>query len=426
MLGELAVAARPSRSPPSASPTSARPIVVWDRRTGEPLHRAIVWQDRRTAARCDELRDAGHLPLVRDATGLVLDPYFSAHQARVAADRGRRRRPTTDLAFGTIDSWLLWKLTGGARARHRRRRTPAARCCSTSATLAWSAELCDLFGVPMHVLPEVRPSSGRFGVDRRGIGAARRRPDQRHRRRPAGGAVRAGLLRAGHDQEHLRHRFVRADERGRPCPDPVDGLLTTVALGSSADGDRRLRLRGRDLRHRRRGAVAARRARHHRRRAPRSGRWPRSIADTEGVYLVPAFTGLGSPWWDPYARGTIVGITRGTGRAHLARAVVEAMAYQTRDVVDAMTRGVGPPGRALARRRRRVGRWTCCCSCRPTSCRCPSPGRRAGDHRARRGLPRRAWPKACGARPTTSPPTGGSTPSSTPEIDPGRGRRRTY
>src|SRR5262245_11629924 len=136
--------------------------VVWDRRTGEPLHRAIVRQDRRTAARCDELRAAGHLPLVRETTGLVLDPYFSATKLAWLFDEGGVEAGP-DVAFGTIDCWLLWKLTGGE--------VHATDASNASRTLlldirsrAWSADLCEVFGVPAHVLPEVRPSSGRFGV----------------------------------------------------------------------------------------------------------------------------------------------------------------------------------------------------------------------------------------------------------------------
>ena len=226
---------RRAASPPSASPTSARRPWCGTARTGAPVHRAIVWQDRRTAARCDELRDAGHLALVRAHHRPGARPVLLGHQARVAASPRAASSPTTDLAFGTIDSWLLWKLTGGSRAgavhatdvvqrqphdavRHPRRRRGRPSCATCSAC-------------PTHVLPEVRPSSGRFGVTgRRPCRRRRRHPDQRHRRRPAGGAVRPGLLRAGHDQEHLRHRLVRADERGRrPAPSRSTGLLTTVA-----------------------------------------------------------------------------------------------------------------------------------------------------------------------------------------------------
>ena len=154
VLGEVGAAvATPARPVAAIGITDQREtIVAWDRRTGRPLHRAIVWQDRRTAARCDELRDAGHLPLVRSTTGLVLDPYFSATKLEwLFTEGGVDARP--DVAVGTVDSWLLWKLTGGTRARAPTRPTPAARCSSTSGLGRWSPELCDLFGVPLHVLP---------------------------------------------------------------------------------------------------------------------------------------------------------------------------------------------------------------------------------------------------------------------------------
>ncbi len=312
-------------------------VVVWDRRTGRPLHRAIVWQDRRTAARCDALRDAGHLDLVRHTTGLVLDPYFSGTKLEWLLAEGGVEAGA-DLAFGTVDSWVLWNLTGGA--------VHATDPSNASRTLlydirrqAWSDELCDLLGVPASCLPEVLPSSGRFGTTVDGVGV------------PAGIPV-SGI--AGDQQAALFGQacfepgmtkntygtgsFVLMNV-GDTCPDPVEGLLTTVAW-VLADGTTAYALEGaifvtgaaiqwlRDGL----GVIAE---------ASEIGPLAASINDTEGVYLVPAFTGLGSPYWDPYARGTLLGLTRGVGRAHLARAVVEAMAYQTRDVVDAMSAASG-------------------------------------------------------------------------------------
>ena len=330
--------------------------VVWDRRTGEPLHRAIVWQDRRTAARCDAWREAGHLPLVRATTGLVLDPYFSASKlAWLFTDGGID--PTPDVAFGTIDSWLLWNLTGGrtdAGAVHATDVSNAARTLLLDIrTRTWSPELCDLFGVPAHVLPEVRPSSGRFGVTAAsvaGVGA---------------GVPISGI--AGDQQAALFGQacfepgmtkntygtgsFVLMNV-GATCPEPVDGLLTTIAWEipdpAGPPGATQVRyayegaifVTGAAVQWLRDGLdlIAD---------SAEIGPLAASIDDTEGVVLVPAFTGLGSPWWDPYARGTILGITRGTGRAHLARAAVEAMAFQTRDVVEAMSAASGHTIRAL-------------------------------------------------------------------------------
>ncbi len=315
-------------------------VVAWDRATGQPYGRAIVWQDRRTAARCDELAAAGALDLVRERTGLVLDPYFSGTKFEWLLGEGGVP-VADDLALGTIDAWLIWNLTGGEVLRHRRhqrqphdavRHRPAAlgrgaraTCCTCRSTAC----------------PAVVPSSGRVGVTSDRCGAPRRDPDQRHRRRPAGGAVRPGLLRA---RAWPRTRTARAasccSTSAPTCPPPAEGMLTTVAW-TLADGTVAYALEGaifstgsaiqwlRDgLGHHRRG----------RRDRPAGGQRSTTAAASSSC---PAFTGLGSPWWDPYARGTIVGITRGTTRAHLARAVVESMAFQTRDAVEAMVRASG-------------------------------------------------------------------------------------
>ena len=325
-------------------------IVAWDRRTGEPRHRAIVWQDRRTAARCAELTDAGRLPLVRQRTGLVLDPYFSATKVewllRPAPDGGGVEADE-HLAVGTVDAWLLWKLTGGAV--HATEPSNASRTMLFDiGELRWSEELCDLFGVPRSALPEVRPSSGRFGTTDDAAGVP-------------GGIPISGI--AGDQQAALFGQacfepgatkntygtgsFVLMNV-GSECPDPVEGLLTTVgwSLGAVDAASTSYALEGaifstgstvqwlRDGL----GIIDE---------AADTGPLAESVADTGGVVIVPAFTGLGSPWWDPYARGTIVGITRGTSRAHLARAAVEAMVFQTRDVVDAMCEASGREVTAL-------------------------------------------------------------------------------
>ena len=318
-------------------------VVAWNRHTGKPYGTAIVWQDRRTADRCAELREDGHLPLVRETTGLVLDPYFSASkfewlltQRDIAVD--------DHLALGTIDSWLIWNLTGGAV--HATDPTNASRTMLYDIrSLQWSDELCDLFGVPMSALASVLPSSGRFGETADASGC------------PAGIPI-SGV--AGDQQAALIGQacftpgmakntygtgsFVLLNV-GPTCPPPTEGMLTTVAW-QLADGTVAYALEGaifvtgaaiqwlRDGL----GLIES---------AQEIGPLAASAPDSGGVYVVPAFTGLGSPWWDPYARGTIVGITRGTSKGHLARAVVEAMAYQTRDVVDAMTKASGTPLAAL-------------------------------------------------------------------------------
>jgi glycerol kinase len=311
-------------------------VVAWDRRTGRPLHRALVWQDRRTAARCDALKEAGHEPAVRAATGLVLDPYFSATKMEWLLREGGIDPATPGLALGTVDAWVAWNLTGGPDGGvFATDPSNASRTLLYDIrTLAWSGELCDLFGVPLRALPEVRPSSGRIGL----CDPAR-----------AGGlaAPLAGI--AGDQQAALfghacftpgmtkntygTGSFVLMNV-GPNVPPPAEGLLTTVAW-TLADGTTAYALEGavfvtgaaiqwlRDGL----GIIDS---------AAETGALAASVPDTEGVFLVPAFTGMGSPYWDPHARGALLGLTRTVGRAHLARAAVEAMAHQTRDVVEAM------------------------------------------------------------------------------------------
>ena len=317
-------------------------VVAWDRRTGRPRHRAIVWQDRRTADRCRALADEGHLALVRSTTGLVLDPYFSATKLEWLLANGVEA--DEHLALGTIDSWLLWNLTGGEVFA-----TEASNASRTMLfdirRLEWSDELCSLFGVPRSSLPEVRPSSGRFGLtaDTTAVGAGV----------PISGIAgdqQAALFgQACFDAGMTKNTygtgsFVLMNVGPRP-PEPVEGLLTTVAW-TIPDGAGGMRT---DYAYE--GAIFVTGAAVQWLRdglgiisdAAEVGPLAASVPDTGDVYLVPAFTGLGSPHWDPYARGTLVGMTRGTGRAELARAVVEAMAYQTRDAVEAMSRASGQP-----------------------------------------------------------------------------------
>ena len=314
-------------------------IVAWDRRTGRPLHHAIVWQDRRTADRCDELAAAGHLPLVRDRTGLVLDPYFSGTKAAWLLDHGG---VTADehLALGTIDAWLVWNLTGGA---HLTDTTNASRTMLFDIReQRWSTELCDVLGVPIDALPEIRPSSGRFGVTTDDI--------------PVGAGIPVSGI-AGDQQAALFGQacfgpgqtkntygtgsFVLMNV-GTTCPEPVEGLLTTVAWTldqgtgpvTTYAYEGSVFVTGAAIQWLRDGLGIID-------DAAETGPLAASVPDTGGVVFVPALTGLGSPYWDPRARGTIVGLTRGTTRAHLARATVEAIAFQCRDVVDAMASAAG-------------------------------------------------------------------------------------
>ena len=307
-------------------------VVVWDKRTGRPLHRAIVWQDRRTAPRCDDLRDAGHLDLVRSTTGLVLDPYFSGTKLEWLLGEGGVDGTNPDLAFGTVDSWVLWNLTGGAV--HATDPSNASRTLLYDITkLQWSDELCDLLHVPTTCLPEVRPSSGRFGVTADGIPVSGIAGDQQS------ALFGQACFETGMTKNTYGTGSFVLMNVGPDCPPPCEGLLTTVGW-VLADGTTAYALEGAifvtgaAIQWMRDGLGLIE-------EAAEIGPLAATVTDTEGVYLVPAFTGLGSPYWDPYARGTLLGLTRGVGRAHLARAVVEAMAYQTRDVVDAMCQASG-------------------------------------------------------------------------------------
>jgi glycerol kinase len=321
-------------------------VVAWDRRTGNPLHRAIVWQDRRTAERCDALRAEGVEPFVRATTGLVLDPYFSATKAEWLLTEGGVP-VTPDLAIGTIDAWVLGNLTGGPHGG-----VLATEPSNASRTmlfdirsLAWSDELLDRFGVPASALPEVRPSSGRFGTTAAGTGVAPGIPVSGIAGDQQAALFGQACLEAGMTKNTYGTGSFVLMHVGDTCPQPVEGLLTTVAW-TLADGTRAYALEGAifvtgaAVQWLRDGLGIIE-------RADEIAALAASVPDTDGCYLVPAFTGLGSPWWDPYARGTIVGITRGTGRGHLARAVLESISLQTRDVVTAMSEASGHPIRGL-------------------------------------------------------------------------------
>jgi glycerol kinase len=315
-------------------------VVVWDRRTGEPRSRAIVWQDRRTAERCDELRAAGHEPMIRRTTGLVLDPYFSAsklswllHTGGVTVD--------ADLMFGTVDTWLLWRLTGGPDGGvHATDPSNASRTMLYDiAAGEWSDELCALFDVPRACLPEVRPSSGRFGLSAAEHAAGLHVPVSGIAGDQQAALFGQACVAPGMTKNTYGTGSFVLTNVGSALPEPVDGLLTTIAW-SLAPGEVTYAMEGAifvtgaAIQWLRDGLGVIH-------EASEIGPLAASVPDAGGVYVVPAFTGLGSPWWDPYARGTIVGITRGTTRAHLARAVVEAMAFQTADAVEAISHASG-------------------------------------------------------------------------------------
>jgi glycerol kinase len=321
-------------------------VVVWDRATGAPVGRAIVWQDRRTAPLCRELREAGREPWIRERTGLVLDPYFSATKLAWLLEHVpelRRRAEAGDLAAGTIDSWLIWKLTGGRV--HATDPTNASRTLLYAIDrLQWDDELLALFGVPRALLPEVRPSGGSFGeTDPALFGAAI----------PIAGVAgdqQAALFGQGCWAPGLAKNTYGTGaflllHTGQTRVESRRGLLTTVACGPRGEPAYALEgaifIAGAAIQWLRDGlGIIA--------RAAETEALARSLESNDGVYFVPAFVGLGAPHWDAEARGTIVGLTRGVGRAHLARAALEAMAYSTHDVLDAMVADSGVDARELA------------------------------------------------------------------------------
>ena len=314
-------------------------VVAWNRTTGVPYDNAIVWQDRRTAHRCDELEAEGHLPLVRERTGLVLDPYFSG--TKFAWMLEHRDIPIDDdLALGTIDSWIIWNLTGGAVFATDVSNASRTMLCDIGSR-TWDPDLCDLLGVPIGALPDIVPSSGRIGVTSASCGVPESIPVS-----GVAGDQQAALFGQACVTPGMAKNtygtgsFVLLNV-GEECPPPTEGMLTTVAW-TLADGTTHYALEG---------AIFVTGAAIQWLRdginiiddAAETGPLAASVADTGGVYVVPAFAGLGSPYWDPYARGAIIGLTRGTGRAEITRAVVESMAYQVRDVIDAMVAASGTP-----------------------------------------------------------------------------------
>ncbi|MCB1314026.1 MAG: glycerol kinase GlpK [Sedimentitalea sp.] len=308
--------------------------LVWDRRTGEPLHRAIVWQDRRTAPFCERLRAAGHEAAITETTGLLLDPYFSGTKLKWLLDHvegARERAARGDLLFGTIDSFLIWRLTGG--------RVHATDATNASRTLlfdihagAWSEGICDLLDIPMAMLPEVRDCAAEFG-----------------RTDPAilGGAVAirgvAGDQQAATIGQACFEPGMMKSTYGTGCfallntgAEPVasqNRLLTTIAY--QLGGQRTYALEGsifvagavvqwlRDGL----GIVGA---------AGEVGALAEAADPAQQLVIVPAFTGLGAPYWQPECRGAVFGLTRNSGRAEIARAALESVAFQTRDLLEAM------------------------------------------------------------------------------------------
>ena len=320
--------------------------LLWDRATSRPVAPAIVWQDRRTAERCAALRRAGLEPAVARRTGLRLDPYFSATKLEwmLAHDRSLRARARRGaLAFGTVDAWLLWMLTGGRV--HATDPTNASRTLLFDLRrLRWDPWLARRFGVPAAVLPEVRPSAGDFGVTRGVPGL----PDGIPIRGVAGDQQAAlfgqGCVASGGIKNTYGTGCFLMLHTGRTAKASRSGLLTTVACGPRGEPAYALEgsvfVAGAAIQWLRDGlGVIA--------NAAATEAIARSVPDAGGTVLVPAFAGLGAPHWRPEARGVWTGITRGTTRAHLVRAALESIAYQTRDLVRAMERDAGARIRML-------------------------------------------------------------------------------
>ena len=310
-------------------------MCVWERATGRPLHRAIVWQDRRTAPRCAALARDARAATIRERTGLVLDPYFSATKMEWLMEHVlgvRERIEAGDAVFGTVDAWLLHRLTDGT--------TFATDHTNASRTMlydlaagGWSDELLGWFGVPRWALPEVRRSSGDFGVTApRHFGAEI--PITGIAGDQQAALFGQGCWTAGQAKNTYGTGAFLLLNTGGQRVTSAHGLLTTIgcdAAGAPAFAlEGSVFIAGAAIQWLRDGLqiLAA---------AAESERLAREVPDTGGVYFVPAFVGLGAPHWEPNARGTIVGLTRGTGRAHLVRAALESMAFSTQEVLDAMT-----------------------------------------------------------------------------------------
>jgi len=309
-------------------------ICAWERATGRPVHRAIVWQDRRTAARCAQLEKQKKSALVRSRTGLVIDPYFSATKVEWLLEhvKGLRKRAKDgDVVFGTIDSWLIFRLTNG--------KTFATDHTNASRTMlfdigrrVWDRDLLKLFGVPADALPDVRNSSGDFGTT-----ASEHFGTELPISGVAGDQQAAlfgqGCWAPGQAKNTYGTGAFLLLNTGKKRAQSKRGLLTTLACGPRGEPVYALEgsvfIAGAAMQWLRDGlGIIA--------RAAESEPLARSVEDTGGVYFVPAFVGLGAPHWEPNARGTIVGLTRGSSRAHLVRAALEAMAFSTKDVLDAM------------------------------------------------------------------------------------------
>ncbi|NGM47171.1 glycerol kinase GlpK [Rhodobacter sp. SGA-6-6] len=321
--------------------------ILWDRTTGQPLHKAIVWQDRRTADTCEALRAAGHEPMITARTGLLLDPYFSGTKVKWLLDHipgARDRAAQGELAFGTVDSWLIWNLTGGRV--HATDATNAARTLLYNiASNEWDAEICGLLDIPMQILPEVRDCAAAFGATRPDlfgreipilgvagdqqaatVGQACFRPGMM---KSTYGTGCFALLNTGADRVPSKNRLLTT------IAYRLDGRTTYALEGS-------IFIAGAVVQWLRDGLKIIREARETQPLAE-------AAEAAQEVVLVPAFTGLGAPYWRPDCRGAVYGLTRNSGPAEFARAALESVGYQTRDLLEAMRADWGAAAEGVLR-----------------------------------------------------------------------------
>lgn len=314
--------------------------VVWDKATGKPIHPAIVWQDRRTAAICDQLKAEGLGPYIQENMGLVIDAYFSGTKIKWILDQvegARERAQAGELCFGTIDSWLIWKLTGGKV--HATDYSNASRTMVYNiASLEWDAQMLERLEIPKAGLPEVRDSSGDFGMTDPKLFGGISIPI-----RGVAGDQQAALFgqtcfEAGMAKNTYGTGCFMLMNTGQERFTSSNGLLTTIAWGINGQVEYALEgsifIAGAAIQWLRDGIRLIDDARDTEYLATK-------VSDSGGVYVVPAFSGLGAPHWDMYARGAILGLSRGTNKSHIVRATLESLAYQTKDVLDAMEAGAG-------------------------------------------------------------------------------------
>lgn len=319
--------------------------LVWERATGRPIYNAIVWQDRRTADHCDALREAGHAELIRSRTGLVLDPYFSGTKLAWILDNvagARARAERGELAFGTVDTWLMWRLTGGqihATDPSNASRTMLYDVCNNR----WDDDLLALLRVPRSVLPAVRPSSSLFGKAAKSVlgapvmiggvagdqqaalfGQACHKPGMVKNTYGTGCFM---LMHTGDELKHSAHGLL-GSAAAQTTMTPEFALEGSVFIAGALVQWLRDGL----------GMIQS---------ATEIEPLARSVPDSDGVFIVPAFVGLGSPYWDARARGSIFGLTRGATRAHIARAALDAIAFQSAELIEAMQADAGMPIEAL-------------------------------------------------------------------------------